>query len=259
MTKRIIGYLAILFTAVLILSGCANSSASNKSKTIEVATTGVSFPGSYKENNQLKGFDVDVAKAAAKKIGYKVKFKTTSFDGLFGQLTSGKVDAIASNITVTPERKRQFYFSDPYGYFNSSVTVSKKSPLTSLNQLKNKTIAATVGSVQIQQLKKLGFPVKVKTYDDREGALNAVINRQTNGYSNARAILASVIDQKKLPLKILKGDFAPEKIAITFNKDSQGKQLQKKFNKAIKELQKDGTISKLSKKYFSGIDVSKTE
>jgi putative amino-acid transport system substrate-binding protein len=254
--RKLLGYLAVLAVFVFTLSGCSSKANSDKNKTIRIVTTGVSFPGSYKENNQLKGFDVDVAKAAAKKIGYKVKFKTTSFDGLFGQLQSGKVDAIASNITVTPERQKQFYFSKPYGYFKSAVTVSKKSSLTSLNQLKNKTIAATVGSIQIQQLKKLSFPTKVKTYDDREGALNAVINRQTDGYSNARAILAAVIVQKKLPLKLLKGDFAPEKIAITFNKDSQGKKLQKKFNKAIDELQKDGTIAKLSKKYFSGVDVS---
>lgn len=253
--KRLLVYLTLLLAVAFVLTGCG-SQASSKNKMIRIVTTGVSFPGSYKENNQLKGFDVDVAKAAAKKIGYKVKFKTTSFDGLFGQLQSGKVDAIASNITVTPERQRQFYFSKPYGYFKSTVAVSKKSPIKTLKQLKNKTIAATVGSIQIQLLKKLSFPTKTKTYDDREGALNAVINRQTDGYSNSRAILAAVIDQKKLPLKLVKGDFDSEGIAITFNKDSQGKQLQKKFNKAIDELQRDGTIAKLSKKYFSGIDVS---
>ncbi len=253
---HILGYFALIFSISFFLAGCSSSADKQDSKTIKFVTTGVSFPGSYKENGHLKGFDVDVAKAAAKKIGYKVTFKTTSFDGLFGQLTSGKVDAIASNITVTPERQRQFYFSKPYGYFRSAVAVSKKSSLTNLNQVKHKTVAATVGSIQVQKLKQLDLSIKTKTYDDREGALNAVINGQTVGYSNARAILAAVIAQKKLPLKILSGDFDSEHIAITFNKDSNGKKLQKKLNRAIDDLERDGTIAKLSKKYFSGVDVS---
>lgn len=253
--KKGLSYLVLLLALIFVLAGCSKAAGSQK-KTIRIVTTGVSFPGSYKKDNQLQGFDVDVAKAAAKKIGYQVEFKTTSFDGLFGQLQSNKVDAVASNITITPERQQQFYFSKPYGYFKSAVVVSKQSSLTALQQLKNKTIAATVGSIQIQQLKKLSFPTNVKTYDDREGALNAVINQQTVGYSNARAILAALIKQKKLPLKILKGDFAPERIALTFNKNSQGKKLQKKFNQALGELQKDGMLARLSKKYFSGVDVS---
>lgn len=254
--KRILGYLAILFTVALVLTGCSNQASGDTDKTITVATTGVSFPGSYKENNKLKGFDVDVARAAAKKMGYKIKFTTTSFDGLFGQLQSGKADAIVSNVTVTPKREKTFYFSKPYGYFSSSVAVSDKSDLKSLDDLKNKTVAATVGSIQVQQMKDIGIPVKAKTYDDREGAMNAVINQQTDGYSNARPILAAVIKQKNLPLKLLKDEFAPSTIAAVFNKDDQGKDLQKKFNKAIDELQKDGTIAKISKKYYANIDVS---
>ncbi|MCH4009525.1 transporter substrate-binding domain-containing protein [Companilactobacillus sp.] len=254
--KRLLGYLAIIFTLGIVLTGCSNKASGDTDKTIKIVTTGVSFPGSYKENNQLKGFDVEVAKAAAKKIGYKVQFTTTSFDGLFGQLQSGKVDAIASNVTVTPEREKQFYFSKPYGYFSSAVAVNKSADINDIKDLKGKTIAATVGSIQVQQMKDLGIDVKAKTYDDREGAMNAVINKQTDGYSNAKPILAAVIKQKNLPLKIVKGEFSPSTIAITFNKDSNGKELQKKFNKAIDELQADGTISKLSKEYFAGIDVS---
>lgn len=238
------------------LAGCSSSKA-QKTKTIKIATTGVSFPGSYKHNGKLTGFDVAVARAAAKEMGYKVEFKTSSFDGLFGQLSSGKVDAIASNITITPERQKQYYFSEPYGYFKMGVAVSKQSDLTSVSQLSGKTIAATVGSNQIDQLKAYNSSIKTRTFDDREQALNAAANQQTDGYGNSKAILASDIKQKNLNLKILKGSFAESNIAFTFTHDKAGKKYQKQFDKALKKLQQDGTISKLSKKFFDGVDVSK--
>lgn len=242
---------------VVTLTGCSSSgNKATKTKTIKIATTGVSFPGSYKKNGKLTGFDVAVARAAAKELGYKVEFKTTSFDGLFGQLSSGKVDAIASNITITPERQKQYYLSNPYGYFKMGIAVSKKSTLTSVNQLSGKTIAATVGSNQIDQLKTFNKSIKTRTFDDREQALNAAANQQTDGYGNAKAILASDIHQKNLNLKILKGSFAESNIAFTFAHTSTGKKQQKQFNKAIKKLQKNGTLSKLSKKFFDGVDVS---
>lgn len=80
-------------------------------------------------------------------------------------------------------------------------------------------------------------------------------NGQVNGYSNAKTILAAIIKQKGLDLKILDGEIGDENIAIAFNK-GQDESLQKKINKALKELEQDGTISKLSKQFFSGIDAS---
>ncbi|KRM73851.1 transporter substrate-binding domain-containing protein [Secundilactobacillus collinoides] len=259
--NKLIGSLVLVFSLGLILAGCSSTSSSKKAstnsqKTVTVATTGVSYPSSYKSKGKLTGFDVDVAKAAAKKLGYKVKFTTTSFDGLFGQVTSGKADLIASTTAITPEREKQFYFSKPYAYFKYQVTVRKNSKLTNINQLSGKTIAETAGSNQITALKKFNPKIKVKTYDDRDTVLNSVIDGKTDGYSNSGTIIAAIIKQKNLPLKLLKGSYANENIAFTFAKDSHGKALQKKFNKAVVELRKDGTLSKLSKKYFSGMDAS---
>lgn len=256
--KLLIGTIAALaLTATTLFVAPTTASASTKE--ITFATTGVSFPGSYKENGKLTGFDVEVARAAAKKLGYKAKFVTTSFDGLFGQLTSGKADAVASSIAITSERKQSYYFSSPYAFFDYGVVVKKDSKLKNVNQLGNKTIAATVGSNQIKVLNKFNSSIKVKTFDDREAALNGVLNDQVDGYSNSKTILKAIIKQKNLDLKILNGTIGSENIAIAFNKNDDGKKLAKKFDKAIKELQDDGTISKLSKKYFAGIDASKSK
>ncbi len=258
--KLLFGVVALVLVVVAYLGyqsvNGGSDSSSNSDKVLRVATTGVSFPGSYKDSKgQLTGFDVEVTKAVAKKIGYKTKFTTTSFDGLLGLLSSKKVDVVASSIAITDERKQSYDFSTPYATFQYGVVTKSDSQLTSVDDLDNATLAATVGSNQIKVLKKFNDSININTYDDREAALSAVTNGKVDGYSNSKTILAAVIKQKKLDLKILDGDIGKENIAIAFNK-GQNKDLQKKVNKALDELEKDGTISKLSKKFFSNIDAS---
>ncbi|MGT2907083.1 transporter substrate-binding domain-containing protein [Streptococcus dentiloxodontae] len=234
----------------------ASQSGSSDKKVLRVATTGVSFPGSYKDDNgNLTGFDVEVAKAVADKIGYDIEFTTTSFDGLFGLLTSGKADAVASSIAITDERKQSYDFSSPYATFKYGVVVQSSSDLTNINELSGKTLAATVGSNQINVINNYDPSITIQTFDDREAALTGVVNGQVDGYSNAKTILAAIIKQKNLDLKILDGELGEENIAIAFNK-GQNEDLRKKVDKALAELQADGTIKKLSEKFFSGIDAS---
>ncbi|KZL35535.1 transporter substrate-binding domain-containing protein [Secundilactobacillus collinoides] len=259
--NRLIGSVVVLLSLVFVLAGCSSSSSSKSSststqKTVTFATTGVSFPTSYKSNGKLKGYDVDIAKAAAKQLGYTAKFKTTSFDGLFGQLSSGKVDAVANMVSITPQREKQYYFSKPYGYFTYAIAVSKKSKLTNINQLSGKTLAVVTGSNQIEAIKALNPKIKLRTFDDRDSAINAVTTGQVDGYCHSSAILASTIKQKHLSLKILKGRFESQKVGFAFEKNAAGKKLAKKFSKAINKLQKQGKIVKISKQYFSGMDAS---
>lgn len=263
--KSIIGIVTVIIIVIAYFgyqtasggnSSSSKSSSSSDAPVLKVATTGVSFPGSYKDDDgNLTGFDVEVIKAVADKIGYDVDFTTTSFDGLFGLLTSHKVDVIASSIAITDERKKTYDFSTPYATFQYGIVTKSDSDLTSVDDLDNATIAATVGSNQINVLKNFNSTIQIKTYDDREAALSAVTNGQVDGYSNAKTILSAIIDQKGLDLKILDGEIEKENIAIAFNK-GEDEELQEKVNGALAELQKNGTIAELSKKFFSGIDAS---
>ncbi|MCO4510646.1 glutamine ABC transporter, glutamine-binding protein/permease protein [Streptococcus infantarius subsp. infantarius] len=263
--KSIIGIIVVIIVAVITYFGyqtasggnsSSKSSSSSDTPVLKVATTGVSFPGSYKDDDgKLTGFDVEVIKAVADKIGYDVDFTTTSFDGLFGLLTSHKVDVVASSIAITDEREKTYDFSTPYATFQYGVVTKSDSDLTSVDDLDNATIAATVGSNQIKVLQNFNSTIQIQTYDDREAALSAVTNGQVDGYSNAKAILSAIIDQKGLDLKIPDGEIGEESIAIAFNK-GEDEELREKVDDALAELQKDGTISALSKKFFSGIDAS---
>ena len=85
--------------------------------------------------------------------------------------------------------------------------------------------------------------------------MTGVTNGQVDGYSNSKTILSAIIKQKNLDLKILDGELGQENIAIAFNK-GKNKDLREKADKSVEELIKDGTVSKLSKKYFSDIDAT---
>lgn len=263
--KSIIGIVTVIIVVIAYFgyqtasggnSSSSKSSSSSDAPVLKVATTGVSFPGSYKDDDgNLTGFDVEVIKAVADKIEYDVDFTTTSFDGLFGLLTSHKVDVIASSIAITDEREETYDFSTPYATFQYGIVTKSDSDLTSVDDLDNATIAATVGSNQINVLQNFNSTIQIQTYDDREAALSAVTNGQVDGYSNAKTILSAIIDQKGLDLKILDGEIEEENIAIAFNK-CEDEELQEKVNDALAELQEDGTIAELSEKFFSGIDAS---
>ena len=134
--KSIFAIVGIIFIAVIAYFGYQTASGSKTTQTVSksssnekvlrVATTGVSFPGSYKDSNgDLTGFDVEIARAVGKKIGYKVEFITTSFDGLFGLLQSGKVDAVASSIAITDERQKSYDFTTPYAPSNMVLSLKK--------------------------------------------------------------------------------------------------------------------------------------
>lgn len=256
----LIGLVVLVFIGYFgfnsVNSGTKSSSSSTDEKQIiRVSTTGVSFPGSYKDGDTLTGFDVEVIKAAADKIGYDIEFTTVSFDGLFGQLTSGKVDAVASSIAITAERKELYDFTTPYATFQYGVTVRKDSDLKSIDELSGRTLAATVGSNQIKVVNAYNPEIKIQTFDDREAALSGVTNGQVDGYSNAKTIISAIIKQKNLDLRILDGSLGEENIAIAFVK-GENEELRQKINNAIEELIEDGTVSELSEKFFSGVDAA---
>lgn len=259
MKKRLITVLSIASAfLLLVLAGCSSSNSAAKTKTITVGTTAQTYPNSYKKNNKLTGFDIDVTNAVAKKIGYKVKWKVIGdVPGLFGALDSGKVDTIANAITVLPAREKSYDFSNVYSYYAAQIAVPKNSSAKSVKDLEGKTVSATIGSSNIDLLKKYDSKVKIKTYDDRNGVFTDAANGKVAGVLNQRQFLQTTIKKQKLNLRIINENIGMNKAAFPFKKNSSdSKTLRKKFNKALKELEKDGTLKKISEKYFNE-DVTK--
>ncbi|GAF41272.1 hypothetical protein FC83_GL000552 [Agrilactobacillus composti DSM 18527 = JCM 14202] len=225
------------------------------SKTVTFAATGTSFPTAYKANNKLVGFDVEVANTAAKRLGYTPKWITGSFDGLFGQLDTDKVDTIPNDVAITPERAQKYYFTTVYNKEDTTVAVKKSAPYKTLKDLEGKKVAGGAESNNTTNLRNYDKKIDLVTFEGRDDIYQALLAGHVDGVVNTRTNLNALIKEKGYKWKVLKGQAKSVDVALPFKKDARGKKLQQQFSKELKAMIKDGTIKKLSNKYF-GYDIT---
>jgi putative amino-acid transport system substrate-binding protein len=228
-----------------------------QAKTITVGTTGGGYPTSYKKDGKLTGFDVEVVNKIAKRLGYKVKWKTADLDGLFGDLESGRVDTIANNLGSTPERAKKYNFSEAYSQDYVAVAVTKNSGIKSIKDLSGKNVSGYLGSNTIKVLQKQNSKVNIKTYETKDQSYEALVNEHVDGVVSTKPMLEAIIHQRKLNWKIVAGDKTKSNIVLPFTKDAKGNKLRKQFNKELKAMKKDGSLAKISTKYFGYATIKK--
>lgn len=102
--------------------------AAEKTYTIAMDTTFPPFEFADK-NNKRVGIDIDLIRAIAKAEGFKVQLKATSFNGAVQELQANQVDGVMAGMSITPERKKVFAFSDPY--YQSGVVMAVARRVTS--------------------------------------------------------------------------------------------------------------------------------
>ena len=223
--------------------------------TLTIGLEGTYSPYSYRKNGKLTGFEVDLGKAVAKKMGLKAKFVPTKWDSLVAGLGSGKFDVVMNNITRTPERAKQYNYSIPYIKSRYILIVPSNSKIKNIKQIKGKKIVAGIGTNNADVAKKYGATIVPN--GDFATALGMVKQHRADGEINSRE--AWYAYRQKNSTKGLKAiDISkyqkPAKISALFNKKDTA--IQTSYNKAMRELQKDGTVKKLSTKYF-GTDITK--
>jgi putative S-methylcysteine transport system substrate-binding protein len=192
------------------------------------------------------------------KIGYKVEWHLTDFSGVMGQLETGKIDTVANQVAITDERKAKYNFTQTYAYAGSQIVVKNdNNDIHSIKDLKGKTVAAVLGSNHTKNIEKLdpNHEIKIKTYETQEGTLNDVAYGRVDAYVNSRSVLLAQIKKNGLPLKLAGDPIVYEEVGFPFPKDENHDKLREQFNKAIDELRQDGTLKKLSEKYF-GDDIT---
>ncbi|MGT2930338.1 transporter substrate-binding domain-containing protein [Streptococcus dentasini] len=261
--KAIVGLVIVVILVIAVVLGLkkneqASSGGSADEKVIRVGTTAQTYPNSYKDDaGNLKGFDVELTEAVAKDLGYKVEWKIIGdVPGLLSAIDSKKIDTVANGITILPEREKLYDFSKPVGYYAAQIAVKTDSPYHSVADLEGKTVSGTLGSSNITLLEDYNSKVNIKTYDDRSAVFTDADKGTVDGVVNQRQFLQQTIKEQKLDLRIIDEVIGWNVSAYPFAKTKEGQNLKSDFNKTIKKLQKDGTITKLSKKYY-GEDVSK--
>ncbi|ARA84343.1 amino acid ABC transporter substrate-binding protein [Bacillus paralicheniformis] len=268
--------LITLLALALITAAC--STAQNKAENqktawdeikekgkIVVATSGTLYPTSYHDTDsgkdKLTGYEVEVIREAAKRLDLNVEFKEMGFDGMLTAVGSGQVDAAANDITMTDDRKEKFLFSTPYKYSFGTAIVRKKdlSGIHTLEDLKGKKAAGAATTVYMDIARQYGAEEVIYDNATNDQFLKDVANGRTdvilNDYYLQKLALAAMPDLDLTIHPDLK--YYPHQQGMIMKKGNA--ELKKQFDKTIDEMLKDGTIKKISKKFFGGADVSKKQ
>lgn len=208
------------------------------------------------EKNNLVGFDIDFANEIGKKLGVKVEFMPTEWNGILLALQSKKFDAIIAGLNITEERKKSIDFSKPYLMGGQVIAIkSGNNSIKTLADLKGKIVGCQLGSTgqksaednlkDIKELKK--YEKITQAFSELTiGRIDAVImDAQVGGY---------YISKKPGEFEVLNEMVSEEPMGIGYRKGD--KELQDEIQKIVDELEKDGILSKLSIKWF-GYDAYK--
>lgn len=264
---------SLLLTALLfsttILGGCGKTNQTDdtqegdllariqQSGQITIAMEGTWAPWTYHdEDDNLVGYDVEVGKAIADKLGVSANFVEGKWDGLLAGLDAQRYDIMINGVGITEKRQEKYSFSDPYAYNRTAIIVrGDYDEITCMEDLKGKKTANTISSTYAVRAEAYG--ATVTGVDDLNQTIELLLSGRIDATLNAEATYLDYIKahpDANIKIAAYSGDVEP--VAIPMRKGDDTKTLLEAINKALEELEADGTLSDLAVKYF-GRDISK--
>ena len=264
--KRLICALSMLAVLVVVLTACGSRQSLSKQdvltndKASKTITWGVKadtklFGLMDVKDNTIKGFDADIARALTKRVLGKdatAKFVQVTSQTRIPLLKNGNIDAIIATMTITPEREKQVDFTDSYFDAGQSLLVKKGSSIKSVKDL-NKTgtkVLGVTGANSVENIKKVAPKAKVLELSDYAQAMTALKSGQGVALTTDNGILYGMAAQNP-GYEVVGGTFTKEPYGIAVNKGQTP--LKKELNKALKEIEADGTYNRILKKWFGNV------
>ena len=262
--KRMIAVMLAVFMLASVMTMAASAKGSDdlletiqKRGTIIVGLEGDWAPWSYvDENDELTGYDVEVAKAIADKLGVEIQIVPGEWDGLFAGMDAGRYDMVVNGVEVTEERADKYDFSTPYAYIRTALIVKgDNDSIKTFEDLKGKKTANSIASTYMNLAESYGATCYgVSTLDE---TLTMVLQGRVDATLNAIVSFTDYMAQHPdSNLKVVATTEEASNVAIPMRKGDETASLREAVNKAIDELREDGTLSELSTRFF-GEDISK--
>jgi polar amino acid transport system substrate-binding protein len=238
-------FFACLFLC-LSLFGCKDK----KENQLIVATSADYPPFEFFKDGQIIGFEIDLIKAIAKEMNYKVIVKDMSFDTIIGALQSERIDLAISSITASPERKEKVDFTIPYHKSLSVMLVATNSTIQKNSHLSGKNVGVQMGSVYEKMVKDEWQPtiknitlrslskVPDLIQDFKSGRLDVLVLGVVEGEN---------IIKSHPGFKLVSLPQTETFNAIALPKNSP---LTEPINAVIKKFEADGTLKKLQDKWL---------
>lgn len=204
------------------------------------------------KGEDIIGFDVDLANAITKKLGYELEIQDMDFAGLIEALKSKRVDIVLSGMSATDERRKSVDFSDIYYTADQMIVYKNESALKSVEDLAGKTVGVQTGSIQEEKANEIKKTTDIKI--ESRNRVPEIVQEVKAGRFDAivleDAIAKGYLEKNKdLAGFTLEGD-EENGFAIAFPKGND--ELVAEFNKVIAEMKENGELEKLSVKWFGG-------
>ncbi len=230
----------------------------NNKGTITVGTEGTYAPFTYHDKDgKLTGYDVEVTRAVADKLGVKVEFKETQWDSMMAGLKAGRFDVVANQVGLTsPERQATFDKSEPYSWSGAVlVAVARKdSNIKSIDDIKGVKTAQSLTSNYGEKAKAAG--AELVPVDGLAQSLTLIEQKRADATLNDElAVLDYLKKNPNAGVKIVWSAPADEKVGSGLIVNKGNDEALAKFSTAMTELKADGTLKKLGEQFF-GKDIS---
>ncbi|MEH7115872.1 amino acid ABC transporter substrate-binding protein [Neobacillus vireti] len=257
--KRVATMILALAAVFSLLTACSGKTSGAKDDTLVIGIDDKFAPMGFRdENNKIVGFDIDLAKAAAEKMGKKVKFQPIDWNTKESELSSGRIDLIWNGYTITDERKKKVLFTKPY-LQNAQVVVTRAdSKLSKLADLEGKVVGLQSLSSAADALDANPIKSKIKTvteFKDNVLALNDLKSGRLDAVVIDEVVINYYMTKEKNTFKVLNESLAPEEYGVGVKKGNE--ELLKNLQKALDDMNADGTASKISTKWFGENKVMK--
>lgn len=258
--KKIIALVGALAITLSTLVGCG----SNKKEQAEliglqkVKSEGVLYIGlndTYppmefrNEKNEIVGFDIDLGNEIAKKIGVKAEIVTNDWKGIILSLKAKKFDMILSTMTITEERKKEIDFSEPYIVGGQKIVVKKENTtIKDTPDLVGKVVGVQLGTTGEMAAQKIEGLKEIKKYDGVTEAFNDLSVGRIDAVIADGQVGGYYLTKRGGDLVLLDASLSEENVGIGFRKEDSD--LRDAVQKALDDLKAEGTLSKLSEKWF---------
>ncbi|MBR4903259.1 MAG: amino acid ABC transporter substrate-binding protein [Selenomonadaceae bacterium] len=269
--RKIFCYAFLIINLALLFTGCIGEE--KKAVEVEDAETPnqkliIGLDDAYapfgfrNDDNEIVGFDIDLAEEVAERMGVTVEFRPIDWDNKRAEITEGKIDIIWSGFNITPERKEYILFSKPYMLNRQIILVAKgaNKGIVSAADLAGKVVGTQLGAPSDEYLAydktlKESFG-KFITYDNYEHVFKALENGEVDAVICDELVVRYEMHRHLDKFEAIEATVGPiTELAVGFRKDAT--ELHDRFQKVFDEMIKDGTAEKISEKWF-GADLIRT-
>ena len=241
----VVGLITSLFVASIQAKSIEEIQSAGK---ITIGTDGTFPPFQFFDNGKLTGFEVDIGNEIARRLGVTAEWKPLSFDSLLAGLTQNRWDIVIASFTVTDERAKAVRFTSPL-YCSGGVVVSNKPGIKTATDLNGKVVTAQTGSTYFQKAATIPGVKQVRNFASDSDARNAMISGRADAWITDKFVAKLSMDKQPVSGMSI-GDFLfSEKIASAVKNGNDG--LAIAYDKALADMQSDGTYEKISKKWFN--------